>query len=82
MRIHSCHREGLGWPELVGNELAAAPEFGHRWSRCYGAREGELVGVLACCGAAEHGSMLGYETQGVWLRRRHRRRIRALGRGG
>ena len=42
-RIHPRKWEELGWPELVGNELAAAPEFGLRRVRRCGARGGELM---------------------------------------
>ena len=37
-RIFWRKRAEPGGPELVGNELAAAPEFGHRRDRCYKAR--------------------------------------------
>ena len=44
-RIQLGERQQLWWPELAGNELAAAPEFGHRSIRRYGALREKLVGA-------------------------------------
>ena len=43
-RIQLGERQRLWWPELAGNELAAAPEFGRRSIRRYGALREKLVG--------------------------------------
>ena len=44
-RIRLGERQRLWWPELAGNELAAAPEFGCRSIRRYGALREKLVGA-------------------------------------
>ena len=65
-RIHPGRWEELGWPELVGNELAVAPEFGHRRVRRCGARGGELVGAACSWGCAECAKALGRGRQQLW----------------
>ena len=44
-RIQLGERQRLWWPELARNELAAAPEFGRRSIRRYGALREKLVGA-------------------------------------
>ena len=60
-RIQRRQGQVTGWSELVGSELAAAPEFGRvRGWRC-GAREGELEYVLGSWWLPECGDTLGIE---------------------
>ena len=44
-RIQLGEWQRLWWPELAGNELVAAPEFGGRSIRRYGALREKLVGA-------------------------------------
>ena len=44
----------LGWPELAGSELAAAPEFGNMRARGCDALGGRLAAELASWGHHEH----------------------------
>ena len=44
-RIQLGERQQLWWPELAGNELAAAPEFRRQSIRRYGALREKLVGA-------------------------------------
>ena len=58
VRIQRNRWEVVGWSELAGSELAAAPEFGWlRGWRC-GAREGELGYALGSWWLPECGDTL------------------------
>ena len=52
-RIHPRKWKEQVWPELVGNELAAAPEFGLRRVKRCGARGDKLMGAACSWGCAE-----------------------------
>ena len=60
-RIERCGYWVLGRLELTGVEPTAVAGARDRAVQRYGAREDKLVAALACCGAAEHVSMLGHE---------------------
>ena len=58
----------MGWTELAGSELAAAPEFGCAWVCGYGAGRpngrvipapGDSLSVLTCSEASLHGRSRG-----------------------
>ena len=53
-RIQGWQQLELGWLELTGMELAAAPEFGQRWLRRCGARQGELAAEFEFWEQPEH----------------------------
>ena len=61
-RTHPRKWEELGWPELVGNELAAAPEFGSVRVWGCGALGKEMVRDFC---SWEHGEHVGMHIRGL-----------------
>ena len=81
-RIQRTEWEVVGSTELVGTELAAAPEFGPRRKRRCGARASEVRHCAASWSHHELGEMHGRDPFELRPRRRHGQRRPEFGRDG
>ena len=81
-RIQGWQQLELGWPELTGMELAAAPEFGPRRKRRCGARASEVKHCAASWSHHELGEMHGRDLFELRPRRRQGRAAVSFWHGG